>query len=276
MYKTNNKKPPSCFLSISCTSEELPFWQSMDHLAPVVLYDVNPFAKEGVEISTKFHQTLFYPEFRIQRVWRIQNPILWLHYSLKKKQLSQELGGAGRYPEERQLFHGTFRDRLEPIIKQGFDWRIGKTHGKKLGNGIYFGRHAVGAHEFTDCGGDNKSTRWKTHIFYSKPLQFQSTNHLQASENGTAISDIWSLFKYHSHTDSHFMLAVRVLVGRYTMGKPSLLRPPQFDERDLSVRYDSCVDNVSAPQTFVIFDQYQAYPEYVIEYQHCINNRLRV
>lgn len=54
----------------------------------------------------------------------------------KKKQLSQELGGAGRYPEERQLFHGTFRDRLEPIIKQGFDWRIGKTHGKKLGNGM--------------------------------------------------------------------------------------------------------------------------------------------
>ncbi|PVD35549.1 hypothetical protein C0Q70_02512 [Pomacea canaliculata] len=73
------------------------------------------------------------------------------------------------------------------------------------------------------------------------------------------------------HTCSHhsyrrplrFMFLGRILVGQYTLGNPSYTKPP---ERDRLKLYDSCVNNVSNPTIFVIFDLAQSYPEYLIQY----------
>ncbi|KAI1905463.1 hypothetical protein AGOR_G00016450 [Albula goreensis] len=54
------------------------------------------------------------------------------------------------------------------------------------------------------------------------------------------------------------MFGVQVLVGEYTKGTSSYKRPPP--------NYDSCVDSVNNPAIFVIFEKYQIYPEYIIEY----------
>lgn len=63
------------------------------------------------------------------------------------------------------------------------------------------------------------------------------------------------------------MFLVRVLVGTYTVGDRRYFRPPPKHyvdpESDL---YDSCVNNVKNPTVFVIFDNDQCYPEYIIKY----------
>ncbi|PVD35535.1 hypothetical protein C0Q70_02498 [Pomacea canaliculata] len=71
----------------------------------------------------------------------------------------------------------------------------------------------------------------------------------------------------HSYTRVHttvrgdslrFMFLGRILVGQYTLGNASYTKPP---ERDRLKLYDSCVNNVSNPSIFVIFDLAQSYPE---------------
>lgn len=55
-----------------------------------------------------------------------------------------------------------------------------------------------------------------------------------------------------------------VLVGEFTKGSSTYLRPPKHEKR--KGFYDSCVDNITNPAIFVIFEKYQIYPEYIIEY----------
>ena len=62
------------------------------------------------------------------------------------------------------------------------------------------------------------------------------------------------------------MYIARVLVGKFTKGKENLLEPPLIDNNQ-NVRYDSVVDNVANPEIFVIFFDYQSYPEYLITYK---------
>ncbi|XP_033113107.1 uncharacterized protein LOC117113785 isoform X1 [Anneissia japonica] len=63
------------------------------------------------------------------------------------------------------------------------------------------------------------------------------------------------------------MFVARVLVGRYILGTEDMRRPPYVDQSDKTKgMYDSCVDNASKPNIFVIFDNQQIYPEYLITY----------
>ncbi|XP_053912134.1 protein mono-ADP-ribosyltransferase PARP12 [Cuculus canorus] len=59
------------------------------------------------------------------------------------------------------------------------------------------------------------------------------------------------------------MFQARVLVGEFTIGRSSYVRPPLKDKQNF---YDSCVDSTSNPSIFVIFEKQQIYPEYLIVY----------
>ena len=66
---------------------------------------------------------------------------------------------------------------------------------------------------------------------------------------------------------SKFMFLTKVLVGSYTKGRSSYRRPPPKQPSDpVSDLYDSCVDDMSDPTIFVVFDTDQSYPEYIIQY----------
>ena len=66
---------------------------------------------------------------------------------------------------------------------------------------------------------------------------------------------------------SKFMFVAKVLVGSYAVGQSSYRRPPQKDPGNpASDLYDSCVDDRWSPTIFVVFDDDQYYPEYIIEY----------
>ena len=62
------------------------------------------------------------------------------------------------------------------------------------------------------------------------------------------------------------MFLARVVVGSYTTGKSSLTRPPPKDPSSPHVLYDSCCDNANNPALFVVFENGQSYPEFLITY----------
>ncbi|XP_078085120.1 protein mono-ADP-ribosyltransferase PARP12-like [Mustelus asterias] len=61
------------------------------------------------------------------------------------------------------------------------------------------------------------------------------------------------------------MFVARVLVGQFVKGCSSYLRPPLRGDSQ-NKYYDSCVNDISNPTIFVIFEKHQIYPEYIIEY----------
>ncbi|XP_062860331.1 protein mono-ADP-ribosyltransferase PARP12-like [Trichomycterus rosablanca] len=70
--------------------------------------------------------------------------------------------------------------------------------------------------------------------------------------------------RYSDSVNNKMMFVARVLVGSYTYGNSSMVRPPaKTTGKDL---YDSCVNNISDPSIFVIFEKHQIYPEFIIEY----------
>ncbi|GCB85825.1 hypothetical protein scyTo_0026488, partial [Scyliorhinus torazame] len=74
-------------------------------------------------------------------------------------------------------------------------------------------------------------------------------------------------YAQRSEEGVHYMFLSKVLVGRHTLGKPSLRRPPPLDPGDPSSDlFNSCVDSVTDPRIFVLFDNDQCFPYFVVEY----------
>ncbi|XP_014911579.1 poly [ADP-ribose] polymerase 12-like [Poecilia latipinna] len=61
------------------------------------------------------------------------------------------------------------------------------------------------------------------------------------------------------------MFVALVLVGEYTTGSSSYVRPPP--KAGSKALYDSCVNSTSNPTIYVIFEKQQIYPEYLIKYR---------
>ncbi|XP_005987360.1 protein mono-ADP-ribosyltransferase TIPARP [Latimeria chalumnae] len=75
-------------------------------------------------------------------------------------------------------------------------------------------------------------------------------------------------FSRKSSKGIHHMFLAKVLTGKYTAGNPTMRRPPPLNSSDLcSDLFDSCVDNCFDPQIFVIFNDDQCYPYFIIQYE---------
>ncbi|TMS05998.1 Poly [ADP-ribose] polymerase 12 [Larimichthys crocea] len=74
-------------------------------------------------------------------------------------------------------------------------------------------------------------------------------------------SDRYSSIK---HSVNKVMFVALVLVGEYTKGRSSYLRPPP--RGNSNTLYDSCVDCEANPGIYVVFEKQQIYPEYLINY----------
>ncbi|XP_052254375.1 uncharacterized protein LOC127860377 isoform X2 [Dreissena polymorpha] len=71
----------------------------------------------------------------------------------------------------------------------------------------------------------------------------------------------------HEYTKGphRFMFQAKVLVGEATEGKPEYRRPPSRPGMDHEL-YDSCVDVLKNPRTYVLWEKAQCYPEFIIHY----------
>lgn len=76
----------------------------------------------------------------------------------------------------------------------------------------------------------------------------------------------------YSNDAVKFMFYARVLTGDYTQApntityKKELLKAPPHKDPEKSIRYDSVVDDVKVPRQYVVFNNDQSYPEYLITY----------
>ncbi|XP_077863020.1 protein mono-ADP-ribosyltransferase PARP12-like [Saccoglossus kowalevskii] len=76
---------------------------------------------------------------------------------------------------------------------------------------------------------------------------------------------------YYTRPDTNgirSMFLARVLVGSYTAGNSALVKPPPKNPiNPFGDSYDSCVNSTSDPSIYIIFDNNQTYPQYVISYK---------
>ena len=63
------------------------------------------------------------------------------------------------------------------------------------------------------------------------------------------------------------MYLARVVVGFFAPGQKGLLVPPPLFHHAPEVLFDSVVDNVTNPKVFVVFRDFQCYPEYLITFK---------
>ncbi|MEQ2200944.1 hypothetical protein XENOCAPTIV_005214, partial [Xenoophorus captivus] len=64
-----------------------------------------------------------------------------------------------------------------------------------------------------------------------------------------------------------FIFASKVLTGDFTKGCHSMKTAPLKETGDIPLRYDSVTDDITKPTMFVIFNDTQAFPEYLITCQ---------
>lgn len=63
------------------------------------------------------------------------------------------------------------------------------------------------------------------------------------------------------------MYLCKVLTGEYTLGKSGMRVPPPKQEQQSHILFDSVVNNVGDPIIFVIFNDTQCYPAYLITFK---------
>ncbi|XP_054826363.1 protein mono-ADP-ribosyltransferase PARP14-like isoform X2 [Eublepharis macularius] len=96
--------------------------------------------------------------------------------------------------------------------------------------------------------------------------------HAASYGNGTyfAVKASYSAQDIYSKPDANgkkYMYLARVLVGEYCVGSAGLVVPKAKSGTDPTNLFDSVTDNMRHPSMFVIFNDIQAYPEYLITFK---------
>ena len=63
------------------------------------------------------------------------------------------------------------------------------------------------------------------------------------------------------------MYLSKVLTGEFCMGKSGMRVPPPKSGGAAHALYDSVVNNVAGPSMFIIFNDTQAYPDYLVAFK---------
>lgn len=71
-----------------------------------------------------------------------------------------------------------------------------------------------------------------------------------------------------------YIFVSKVLTGDFTKGCHSMKTAPHKETGDIPLRFDSVTDNIAQPTMFVIFNDTQAFPEYLITCQKISQNVL--
>ena len=68
-------------------------------------------------------------------------------------------------------------------------------------------------------------------------------------------------------TGLRYMYYVKVLVGEYAVGNSNMKVPPKKNTADPNETFDSVVDNLTNPVMYIMFQDYDYYPEYLITFK---------
>ncbi|XP_047611581.1 protein mono-ADP-ribosyltransferase PARP15 [Phacochoerus africanus] len=136
------------------------------------------------------------------------------------------------------------------VKKKQMDIKNGHTNNEKL---LFHGTDAASVPQINQRG-FNRSFAGKNAACYGKGTYF-------------AVDASYSANDKYSIPDSKgrkHIYVVRVLTGDYTHGQTGMLTPPSKNFDNTKDTYDSVTDDINQPKLFVIFSDYQAYPEYLV------------
>ncbi|OPJ79795.1 poly [ADP-ribose] polymerase 14 [Patagioenas fasciata monilis] len=176
-------------------------------------------------------------------------------------------------PETRE-----YRDVQEKFLKTCHSFRIEKI--ERIQNPFFWKAYQIKKCEMDNKNGNRNNERLLFHGTNKESLDLINNHgfnrsyagmHAANFGNGTyfAVNANYSAHDTYSRPDvdgkKHMYLA-RVLVGEYGLGTKGSIIPDAKNASDPTDRFDSSTDNVNQPSMFIIFNDIQAYPEYLITF----------
>ncbi|XP_026144255.1 poly [ADP-ribose] polymerase 10-like isoform X2 [Carassius auratus] len=144
-----------------------------------------------------------------------------------------------------KLLHDQYRLKKASIERSSSEAQVERT--------LYHGTSETSVKEIC-IHGFNRSFCGKNATVYGQGVYF-------AVNASLSVSDTYS----PPNADGHkFIFVARVLTGDFTVGKSDYKTAPLKESSGVPVRYHSVTDQISSPTLFVIFNDTQAYPEYLI------------
>ncbi|KAL3864547.1 hypothetical protein ACJMK2_006219 [Sinanodonta woodiana] len=212
------------------------FWMEMKSDETIRLVNISNQDPEYTNLETTFMtecKTGSYANripnlatMKVLKIQRIQNRTLYQQYAAKKQLMVQHYKDKPNVKVEWKAWHGTAEKNVESIYTHGFNRSYCGAHGVWFGQGVYFATNAS----------------------YSARAWLSAGN--QAPPQGI----------------KQFIFYVSVCVGEYIKGDQKMRYLPAKDPAKPTDVYDSAVNDVNNVEEIVIFNDTQAYPDYLITF----------
>lgn len=184
-----------------------------------------------------------------------------------------------RVNEDSDEFQDVVKDFYESIQEHHNKIRIIKVD--KLMNRLLFNQYRLKKASISQSATDPEVERTLFHGTSEtsvKEICIHGFNRSFCGKNATvygqgvyfAVNSALSVQDQYSppNADGHkYVFVTKVLTGDFTKGSHSMKTAPLKESSEIPLRYDSVTDNPSNPSLFVIFNDTQAYPEYLITCQ---------
>ncbi|NWY57592.1 PAR14 polymerase, partial [Chionis minor] len=176
-------------------------------------------------------------------------------------------------PETRE-----YKDVQERFLKTCQSFKIEKI--ERIQNPFFWKAYQIKKLEMDNKNGNTNNERLLFHGTSKESLNLINDRgfnrsyagmHGAAFGNGTyfAVNANYSASDVYSKPDVNgkkYMYLARVLVGEYCQGTRGSITPAAKNANNSIDLFDSATDNVSQPSMFIIFNDIQAYPEYLITF----------
>ncbi|XP_069372402.1 protein mono-ADP-ribosyltransferase PARP10 [Paralichthys olivaceus] len=147
-----------------------------------------------------------------------------------------------------RLLYNQFKLKKASIVQRATYPEVERT--------LYHGTNEKSVKEIC-VHGFNRSFCGKNATVYGQGVYF-------AVNSALSVQDQYS----PPNADGHkFIFVSKVLTGDFTKGCHSMKTAPLKESDDIPLRYDSVTDDITKPTMFVIFNDTQAFPEYLITCQ---------
>ncbi|CAF0935835.1 unnamed protein product [Adineta ricciae] len=224
-------------------------------------------------------------EFVVKQIKRIQNARLWHEYCFKKDSIIRKNNdqlsdyGSSIYLEatpiltplldkranEYWLFHGSNPVNIPDLLQVGYDPRVSSLFGL-FGGGFYLAENSSKSNQYIPCPGCGNNARFRR-IECSCKDQDQFVFSIILYR--VVLGDVHIALRYNKE---------KYCEGLNRNGQRIRVRRPPVKTNSLNL-YDSVMgESIENGGTymkhreFVLYDQGQAYPEYVIDFQRSANN----
>lgn len=176
-------------------------------------------------------------------------------------------------PETRE-----YRDVQGRFLKTSRSLKIEKI--ERIQNPFFWKAYQIKKREMDNKNGNRNNERFLFHGTSKESLTLINNHgfnrsyagmHAANFGNGTyfAVNASYSASDTYSKPDANgrkYMYLARVLVGEYSQGTVGSITPAAKNASNPTDLFDSSTDNVNLPSMFIIFNDIQAYPEYLITF----------